>query len=56
MRHASTERNAQRIVIMIHDSNWLEGPAEEAKEARRIMKIVMITKADLRVPLPVKVE
>lgn len=43
-----------KLVMMIHDSIWVEAPEEEAKEARRIMEKVMTTSADLTVPLKVK--
>ena len=45
-----------KIVMMIHDSIWVEAPEEEAKEARQIMEKVMTTAADLKVPLEVKFE
>jgi len=45
-----------KIVVMIHDSIWVEAPDEEAKKATQIMEKVMTTAADLKVPLQVKFE
>ncbi len=45
-----------KIVVMIHDSIWVEAPDEEEKEATQIMEKVMTTAADLKVPLQVKFE
>jgi DNA polymerase I len=45
-----------KIVVMIHDSIWVEAPDDEAKEATQIMEKVMTTAADLKIPLQVKFE
>jgi DNA polymerase I len=45
-----------KLVMMIHDSIWVEAPEEEANEARQIMDKIMTTAADLKVPLQVKFE
>ncbi len=44
---------AARIVMMIHDSLWVESPGEEAAEVRHLMRRMMTTAAKLRVPLVV---
>ena len=43
-----------RIVMMIHDSIWVEAPVAEEKEARKILEEVMTTAVELSVPLEVK--
>ncbi len=45
-----------KIVMMIHDSVWVEAPEEEAKAASQIMEEMMTTAADLKVPLQVNFE
>jgi DNA polymerase I len=45
-----------RIVMMIHDSLWIEAPEKEAEQAGHLTRTMMITAAKLRVPLEVEVE
>ncbi len=45
-----------RIVMMIHDSIWVEAPVAEEKEARRMLEEIMTTVAELSVPLEVKLD
>jgi DNA polymerase I-like protein with 3'-5' exonuclease and polymerase domains len=45
-----------RIVMMIHDSLWVEAPHEEEIQVRNIMRRTMTTVEGLRVPLEVKFE
>jgi DNA polymerase I len=40
-----------RIVMMIHDSIWVEAPNEEQKEAKRLVRRMMTTAIKLDVPL-----
>jgi DNA polymerase-1 len=45
-----------RIVMMIHDSIWIEAPIAEKEEARKIMAEVMTTVVELSVALDVKLD
>lgn len=45
-----------RIVMMIHDSLWVETPQEEAEQVKYLMKKIMTTAAELSVPLDVDIE
>jgi DNA polymerase I len=42
-----------RIVMMIHDSLWVETPEQEADEVRHLMRRMTNTAAKLKVPLAV---
>jgi DNA polymerase I len=42
------------IVMMIHDSIWVEAPADEQSEVRELIQSIMINAADLAVPLQVE--
>jgi DNA polymerase I len=45
-----------RIVMMIHDSLWVECPEEEAEEVRQLIRRMMTTVGKLRVPLKVDIK
>jgi DNA polymerase-1 len=45
-----------RLVMMIHDSIWVETPSDEEPEIRSIMEDVMTTAGELDVPLEVDFE
>jgi len=40
--------------MMIHDSIWVEAPADEQSEVRELMQSVMTNATDLAVPLQVE--
>jgi DNA polymerase I len=42
-----------RIVMMVHDSLWIECPEGEAEQVRHLMKKMMTTAGKLKVPLKV---
>jgi DNA polymerase I len=42
-----------RIVMVIHDALWVEAPQEEAERVSRLMKKMMTTAGNLKVPLEV---
>jgi DNA polymerase I len=44
-----------RVVMMIHDSLWLEAPLQEEPEVRRLMTRMMTTAGKLSVPLEVDI-
>jgi DNA polymerase-1 len=45
-----------RIVVVIHDAIWIEALAEEAGQARNLIRSVMTTAAKLSVPLEVDIK
>ena len=45
-----------RIVMMIHDSIWVEAPEAEQETARTVMEEAMTTVVDLSVPLEIRFE
>jgi DNA polymerase I-like protein with 3'-5' exonuclease and polymerase domains len=45
-----------RIVMMIHDSIWVEVPVDAEDEVHKIMKAVMTAAGNLTVPLEVDFE
>ncbi len=54
---AFRERRLQaRICMMIHDSVWVEAPAEEADQVRSLIEQVMASALTLTVPLEVDLE
>jgi DNA polymerase-1 len=45
-----------RIVMILHDAIWIETPKEEADGVRHVMKKIMTTAAELKVPLEVDIK
>jgi DNA polymerase I-like protein with 3'-5' exonuclease and polymerase domains len=45
-----------RLVMMIHDSIWVECPKKEESEVKRLMERMMVTAGNLDVPLKVDFE
>jgi DNA polymerase I len=51
------KRNMEaRMVMMIHDSLWVEAPKEEAEQVRHLMRKMMATAGKLKVPLEVDIK
>lgn len=42
-----------RIVAAIHDAVWIECPEEEVEQVRHLMRMIMTTASELRIPLAV---
>ncbi|MGB6068496.1 MAG: DNA polymerase [Desulfomonilaceae bacterium] len=53
----SRKRNMEaRMVMMIHDSIWVEAPQGEGQQARHLMRKMMTTAAKLKVSLEVDIK
>jgi DNA polymerase I len=42
-----------RIVIMVHDSLWVEYPEKEAEQVMQLIRRIMTTAGKLKVPLSI---
>ena len=51
-----SENMQARLVMMIHESIWVEAPVQDEPEMKRLIRDVMITIGDLDVPLEVDFE
>lgn len=53
----NSRRNMEaRIVMMVHDSLWVECPEKEAEQIRHLMRRMMTTAGNLKVPLNVDMD